>query len=94
MLQYVNGFSCAMDSEKDELIIKLLQRSPDFTDDNDGVIMDEVATIVMGKVTAQRLLEGLKRNARRWGRLIVTIIKKHDSKADHIVVWPHYILHP
>ena len=26
MLQYVNGFSCAMDSEKDELIIKLLQR--------------------------------------------------------------------
>ena len=60
MLQYVNGFWCAMDSEKDELIIKLLQRSPDFTDDNDGVIMDEVATIVMGKVTAQRLLEGLK----------------------------------
>ena len=60
MLQYVNGFSCAMDSEKDELIIKLLQRSPDFTDDNDGVIMDEVATIVMGKVTPQRLLEGLK----------------------------------
>jgi hypothetical protein len=60
MLQYVNGFSCAMDSEKDELIIKLLQRSPDFTDDNDGVIMDEVATIVMGKVTTQRLLEGLK----------------------------------
>ena len=60
MVQYVNGFSCAMDSEKDELIIKLLQRSPDFTDDNDGVIMDEVATIVMGKVTAQRLLEGLK----------------------------------
>lgn len=60
MLQYVNGFSCAMDSEKDELIIKLLQRSPDFTDDNDGVIMDEVVTIVMGKVTAQRLLEGLK----------------------------------
>ena len=60
MLQYVNGFSCAMDSEKDELIIKLLQRSPDFTYDNDGVIMDEVATIVMGKVTAQRLLEGLK----------------------------------
>ena len=60
MSQYVNGFSCAMDSEKDELIIKLLQRSPDFTDDNDGVIMDEVATIVMGKVTAQRLLEGLK----------------------------------
>ena len=38
MLQYVNGFSCAMDSEKDELIIKLLQRSPDFTDDNDGVL--------------------------------------------------------
>ena len=60
MLQYVNGFSCAMDSEKDELIIKLLQRSPDITDDNDGVIMDEVATIVMGKVTAQRLLEGLR----------------------------------
>jgi len=60
MLQYVNGFSCAMDSEKDEMIIKLLQRSPDFADDNDGVIMDEVATIVMGKVTAQRLLEGLR----------------------------------
>ena len=60
MLQYVNGFSCAMDSEEDEMIIKLLQRSPDFTDDNDGVIMDEVATIVMGKVTAQRLLEGLR----------------------------------
>lgn len=60
MLQYVNGFSCAMDSEKDEMIIKLLQRSPDFTDDNDGVIMGEVATIVMGKVTAQRLLEGLR----------------------------------
>ena len=60
MLQFTNGFSCAMDSEKDEMIIKLLQRSPDFTDDNDGVIMDEVATIVMGKVTAQRLLEGLR----------------------------------
>ena len=60
MLQYVNGFSCAMDAEKDEMIIKLLQRSPDFTDDNDGVIMDEVTTIVMGKVTAQRLLEGLR----------------------------------
>ena len=63
MLQYVNGFSCAMDSEKDEMIIKLLQRSPDFTDDNDGVIMDEVTTIVMGKVTT--FIRRIKRNARR-----------------------------
>ena len=68
MLQYVNGFSCAMDSEKDELIIKLLQRSPDFTDDNGWS-----GNNCYGKGDSTTFIGRIKRNARRWGRLIVTI---------------------
>lgn len=62
MLQYtyITGRCLTLWTTKRWVDNWVLQRSPDFTDDNDGVIMDEVATIVMGKVTAQRLLEGLK----------------------------------
>ena len=61
MLQYTNGFSCAMDSEKGELIIKFLQRCPDLDKESDDVLEEEVSTIVMGKATAENLLAGLSK---------------------------------
>ena len=59
LLQYANGFSCAMDPEKGELIIKFLQQCPDFDEENNNVSVEEISTIVMGRVTAQKLLDGL-----------------------------------
>lgn len=58
MLQFINGFSCAMDQERGEMIINFVQQSPDFDDDG-KVTIEEISSIVMGKVTAQKLLDSL-----------------------------------
>lgn len=61
MLQFTNGFSCAMDQEKGELIISFLQQVPEIGDDGKtkSVKTEEVSNLVMGKVMAQNLLDGL-----------------------------------
>lgn len=61
MLQFTNGFSCAMDQEKGELIICFLQQVPEIGDDGKtkSVKTEEVSNLVMGKVMAQNLLDGL-----------------------------------
>ncbi len=59
MLQFVNGFSSAVDSENGDVIIKFLQQSPNFDDENNNVIVEEVANIVLGKSTAQKLSDAL-----------------------------------
>lgn len=61
MLQYTNGFSCAMDTEKEELIISFVQQIPEIGEDGEtsNIRVEEVANLVMGKVMAQNLLDGL-----------------------------------
>lgn len=61
MLQYTNGFSCAMDQEKEELIISFVQQIPEIGEDGEttNIRAEEVVNLVMGKVMAQNLLNGL-----------------------------------
>ncbi len=62
MVQYVNGFSCALDSEKEDLIINFVQRIPVI--EEDGILeeaqVENVASVVMGKIVAEKLLDVLK----------------------------------
>ena len=61
MLQFTTGFSCAMDQQKEELIINFIQQIPEIGDDGktENVRIEEVINLVMGKVMAQNLLEAL-----------------------------------
>lgn len=61
MLQFTNGFSCAMDQQKEELMINFIQQIPEIGDDGktENVRIEEVINLVMGKVMAQNLLEAL-----------------------------------
>ncbi len=61
MLQFTNGFSCAMDKQKEELMINFIQQIPEIGDDGktENVRIEEVINLVMGKVMAQNLLEAL-----------------------------------
>ena len=61
MLQFTNGFSCAMNQEKEELVISFVQQIPEIGEDGktNNIKVEEVANLVMGKVTAQNLLNGL-----------------------------------
>ena len=49
MLQYTNGFSCAMDQEKDELMISFVQQVPEIGEDGETnhVKVEEVVNLVM-----------------------------------------------
>lgn len=61
MLQFTNGFSCALDHENEELIVHFLQQAPRIGED--GAVADvrteEVITLVMGKAVAENLAETL-----------------------------------
>lgn len=61
MLQFTNGFSCAMDQEKEEVMINFVQQIPKIENDGkpQGVHTEEVIKLVMGKVLAQNLLDAL-----------------------------------
>lgn len=60
MLQFTNGFSCAMDQEKEEVIITFVQQVPEIGEDGKTTVtVEEVTRLVMGKVTAQNLSDGL-----------------------------------
>lgn len=61
MLQFTNGFTCALDQEKEELIITFVQQIPQIESDGKttNINVEEVVKLVMGKVTAQNLIEGL-----------------------------------
>ena len=62
MMQYVNGFSGAMDIEKGEVILTLLQQIPQIGEDGNviGVQVEEVDKIVMGNVVAKNLMESIQ----------------------------------
>lgn len=67
-MQFSNGFSATVNNSKGEVMIRFIQQSPDFISgpykddgDYDGeIITEDVATIVMGKKTAENLLDTLK----------------------------------
>lgn len=61
MLQFTNGFSCAMNQDKGELFITFVQQFPKFDEDGNAtnVEVEEVVKLVMGKDTAQNLIDGL-----------------------------------
>lgn len=62
MLQYTNGFSCAMDQENGSMIINFVQKMPKIVngamDEETGV--ENVAALVMDRSTAENLLDALK----------------------------------
>lgn len=62
MLQYTNGFSCAMDNEKESLIINFIQEMPQIDNGamKDETMIENVTTLVMDKATAEKLLNALK----------------------------------
>lgn len=62
MLQYTNGFSFALDREKESLIMNCVQRIPKIIDGKMGeeTEVENVATLVMDKTTAETLLKALK----------------------------------
>lgn len=57
MMQYTNGFSCALDSESGELIIKFLQQAPIIKEDGitKDVAIDEVTELIMPNKMAKQL---------------------------------------
>lgn len=61
MLQFTNGFSCAMDQKKEELMINFVQQVPEIGEDGktQSVQVEDVIKLVMGKVLAQDLLDAL-----------------------------------
>ncbi len=61
MLQFTNGFSCAMDQEKEELMINFIQQIPNIDEGSkvNSTRVEEVAQLVMGKVLARNLLDAL-----------------------------------
>lgn len=61
MIQYTNGFTCAVDKEKGEVIINFMQQSPQIESDGKtaGIKVEDVISLAMGKVTAQSLVEFL-----------------------------------
>lgn len=61
MLQFTNGFSCAMDQENGELIVNFIQQAPRVDDNGETaeVSVSEVVSLVMGKVMAQKLAESI-----------------------------------
>lgn len=60
MLTYVNGFSCAVDSEN--FIINFVQRNPKIEAEGiqDEMVVESVASLVMSKAAAGRLLDALQ----------------------------------
>ncbi|MDO4328126.1 MAG: DUF3467 domain-containing protein [Lachnospiraceae bacterium] len=62
MLQYINGFSCAMDDEKEEFMINFVQRLPMIKDGNiqEEMAAETVSSIVMRKAVAEQLYDALK----------------------------------
>lgn len=61
MLQYTNGFSCAVDPAREEIIIKFGQQAPVYDDDGNvvDVKIEDVVDLAMGRSTAERLIDSL-----------------------------------
>lgn len=61
MLQYTNGFSCATDPLKEEMIINFGQQMPSYDEEGNvvGVKVEEVVTLAMGRSTTERLINSL-----------------------------------
>lgn len=60
MLQFTNGYACAIDQEKGEVMIQFVQQMPEFEDESQRVRTEEVASLVMGKKTAENLIKSLQ----------------------------------
>lgn len=61
MLQYVNGFSCAIDGEKREFILNFVQRFPKMKegDIGDEMEIEVISSLAMDKKVAERLRDAL-----------------------------------
>ena len=63
MVQYVNGFSCIMNSESKQLLIDFEQNFPKKNEkgfDSSNVVTESVSTLVMDFDLGQRLYQALK----------------------------------
>lgn len=61
MMQYANGFSCALSADSGELIIRFLQQSPVFKEDGstEESKVNEVTEIIMPNNVAKQLAYAL-----------------------------------
>lgn len=61
MLQYVNGFSCALNEEKEEFILNFVQRFPKIKDGKmeNETDVEVVSSLVMDMQIAKRLKNAL-----------------------------------
>ena len=60
MMQYVNGFSCAVSKDKSEVVINFVQKVPDVEDDGTvSETTEKVASVIMGRESAKQLTDAL-----------------------------------
>jgi hypothetical protein len=61
MLQFTNGFACAVDGDKTEVIINFMQNHPNFDKDGNvaGTASESVVSIVMQHEMAAELASAL-----------------------------------
>lgn len=60
MLQFTNGYGCAIDQEKGEVILKFVQQIPEFEDENERIRTEEIVSLVMGRRTVENLIKSLQ----------------------------------
>lgn len=61
MMQYTNGFSCALSNDSGELIIKFVQQTPIVKEDGStpDTKIEEVTEVIMPNNIAKQLANGL-----------------------------------
>lgn len=61
MLQFTNGFTCAMDRKKGEVIINFMQQTPQFDSAGNvqSVSIETTNSMVMNRITAEELIANL-----------------------------------
>jgi hypothetical protein len=63
VLQYTNGFSCAINGEKTEIVIHFVQNCPGFDESGkvSSLVNEPVTTLIMHKDVASGLISALTR---------------------------------
>ncbi|NMA25682.1 MAG: hypothetical protein GX936_08460 [Clostridiales bacterium] len=63
MLQFTNGFSCAVDDKKTEIVIRFEQTCPGFDESGkvSSLVNEPVTTLIMHKDVASGLISALTR---------------------------------
>ncbi len=60
-VEYVNGFNCAINNQKDEVVISLFRTLPKINDegDFDGAVLTKAGIVILNRETAENLVSSL-----------------------------------